>query len=189
MLFQRRESPDFRERLRVAFWPRRSWRRSLRYYGNRMLRLSATPHAIAAGFAAGVIVSWTPFLGFHIILGAILALLLGGNVIASAIGTIIGNPLTFPFMWWSAYAVGLRILGMPLDDSGIVSLVEGLRHQPVAEIMPILEPMLAGAVPLGLASGFLAYVVIRSAVRGHQLRRRLRLAARRELRETEMGVS
>jgi len=49
MLFRRRESESWWERLRVHLWPRRSWSRSGRYVVYRLRRLGATPHAIALG--------------------------------------------------------------------------------------------------------------------------------------------
>ena len=58
------------------------------------------------GAAVGVFVSFTPFLGFHLLITFALAWLLGANMIAGAIATSIGNPLTFPFIWASTYQVG-----------------------------------------------------------------------------------
>ena len=51
MLFRRRQTESLLERVRVHLWPRRSWSRSGRYVVYRLRRLSATPHAIALGFA------------------------------------------------------------------------------------------------------------------------------------------
>ena len=51
---------------------------------------------IAIGFAAGVFVSFTPLFGLHIVLGAALAWLVRGNIVASLIGTLAGNPVTTP---------------------------------------------------------------------------------------------
>ena len=168
MLFARRTRPKLAERMRAAVWPSAGWRRSARYYGKRIVRLSASPHAVAAGVAAGVIVSWTPFIGFHFLLSAAIAFLLGGNLIASAIGAaVIGNPLTFPFMWWSAYAVGRTLLGMPPE------------HERLAEMMPILKPMVVGALPLGALSGAVAYLIVSFMVREYRKARRARLAVRR----------
>ena len=183
MLFARRTKPKLAERVRVAFWPRASWRRSARYFGKRVLRLSASPHAIAAGVAAGVIVSWTPFVGFHFLMSAAIALALGGNLIASAIGTAIGNPLTFPFMWWSSYAVGRGLLGGPPNHERFGQIMSGIGKAPFAEILPILKPMLAGALPLGALSGVVTYLIVRFAVRAYQAARRERLAVRRVGRE------
>jgi hypothetical protein len=36
----------------------------------------------------------------HFVLSALLAYIARANIIASAIGTVVGNPWTFPFIWW-----------------------------------------------------------------------------------------
>src|SRR5690606_9209209 len=110
MLFRRRKPAHFGERLRVFLWPRRSFWRSAQYFAKRVLRLTATPHAIAAGIAAGTLASFTPYLGFHFIIAAAVAWVIRGNLIASALGTAVGNPLTFPFIWASTMAAGRFIL-------------------------------------------------------------------------------
>jgi uncharacterized protein (DUF2062 family) len=50
---------------------------------------------------------------------------------------------------------------------------------PIAEIVPILKPLLLGAVPLGIVSGIAAYLIVRFAVNSYQIARRHRLSARR----------
>lgn len=162
-------------------WPRQSWSRSLKYFGKRVLRLSASPHAIAVGFACGVLVSWTPFVGFHFLMSAFIALLLGGNLVASAIGTVVGNPFTFPLMWWSAFELGQKILGLKHHMPKLPPGHESLMHATWDEILPVLKPMLVGAVPLGIASGFVAYLIVRSAVAAYQNSRRRRLETRRTM--------
>ena len=184
MLFARRTKPKLTERVRVAFWPRASWKRSARYLGKRVLRLSASPHAIAAGVAAGVIVSWTPFVGFHFLMSAAIAFALGGNLIASAIGTAIGNPLTFPFMWWSSYAVGRGLIGGSPHHERFGQIMRGIGKAPFSELLPILKPMLVGALPLGALSGVVTYLIVRFAVRAYQTGRRDRLMERRAGRES-----
>ncbi|MEO1399345.1 MAG: DUF2062 domain-containing protein, partial [Pseudomonadota bacterium] len=111
MLLKRRKPAGFLEILRVSLWPRRSWVRSGRYVTKRILRLTASPHAIAAGVAVGAFTSFTPFMGLHFLLAAVLAWVLRGNLIASALGTFFGNPLTFPFIWAGAYKAGHFVLG------------------------------------------------------------------------------
>ena len=71
--------------------------RSGQYVTKRILRLTATPHAVAAGVAAGAFTSFTPFMGLHFLLAAVLAWMVRGNLLAPALGTFVGNPLTFPF--------------------------------------------------------------------------------------------
>ena len=70
------------------------WGRVLRYWTFKLKRLQGSPYAIACGFACGAAVSFTPLIGFHFILAAVLAWALRGNIIASAIGTIFEEPGT-----------------------------------------------------------------------------------------------
>ena len=182
MLFRRRERPTILERARIALWPRQSWSRSFRYFGKRVVRLTGSPHAIALGFAAGVLMSFTPFVGLHIILGALTAFLIGGNLVASAIGTIVGNPLTFPFIWWSTYVVGNRMLNHHPHAADIDTLAANIIDLPFREILPILEPMVVGALPLGAAAAVLSYFTVFLIVRAYRRARLRRLAARRHAR-------
>ena len=110
MLFKRRTPMHLRERFRIWFWPRRSFWRSAQYFAKRVLRLRATPHAIALGVSSGVFISFLPIPGFHFLLAGLVAWCLAGNVVASAIGTAFGNPLTFPVIWGATYELGHLIL-------------------------------------------------------------------------------
>ncbi|MDN2567145.1 DUF2062 domain-containing protein [Aquibium sp. A9E412] len=179
MLFKRRRPADFWERMRTFLWPRRSFWRSAQYFAKRVLRLRATPHAIAAGVAAGAFASFTPFLGFHFLIAALLAWVLGGNLLASAFGTAVGNPLTFPLIWGATYECGKLILhGGP---SGEVPLHIGrrLRDFEFAQLwQPLLKPMTVGAIPLGLTVGIVFYFLTRWALVAFREQRRRRLAER-----------
>ena len=189
MLFRQRTPMNFLQRARVALWPRNSWSRSAKYFAKRVLRLSGSPHAIATGVAIGVFVSWTPFLGFHILMSLVIAFVIGGNLIAAATGTAIGNPLTFPFIWWSSYKLGTKLLGMHPTHVRFSEIAHGLTHEPIGHLMPIVKPLTIGSIPLGLGSAGIAYVVVRLAVSGYQMARRQRLAARRVTREAAVALS
>jgi uncharacterized protein (DUF2062 family) len=179
MLFRRRTPPNRVERLRVALWPSNGWSRSLRYFTKRVMRLAGSPHAIGLGFAAGVFASWTPFVGFHILLSVAVAFLIGGNFVAAAIGTVVGNPFTFPLIWWSSFELGSRLLGEDGERVDFGDIASGLTHQPLSSILPIIKPMTIGALPLGIASAIIAYIVVFLGVQAYQGARRHRLAARR----------
>jgi uncharacterized protein (DUF2062 family) len=176
MIFKRRDRENWRRRMRVYFLPRRNYSRSFRYYWKRMLRIKATPHAIAAGVAAGAFASFTPFMGFHFILAFVLAWLLAGNMIAAAFGTAVGNPLTFPAIWAATHGAGTAILGAAAaeGDPAPVSLGVLLSHGEITAVWgPILKPMLVGGVPLGLVVGAFFYVLTRFTVTAFQHRRRV----------------
>jgi uncharacterized protein (DUF2062 family) len=182
MLFRRRVRPDLLTRLRVAAWPRRSWSRSAKYFAKRVLRLSGSPHAIAAGVAAGAFASFTPFIGFHYIIGFVIAFLIGGNLLAAALGNAIGNPLTLPLIWASTYHLGNAILGTRGRVIETGELSRNLAEKSFDAILPVIRPMAVGAVPLGAATALALYVVVLYSVRAFQTMRRERLAARRRER-------
>jgi len=127
MLFKRRQSESLRERVRVHLWPRRSWSRSSRYVVYRLRRLSATPHAIALGFGAGAFAAVTPFIGTHMVMATLLAWAVGGSIVAALLGTFLGNPVTYPFIWYASYKVGRFLLGGAATKKNI-DLSQGLFH-------------------------------------------------------------
>ncbi len=184
MLFKRRKRLSAVMRLRYALWPARSFNRSLRYRILRLLRIQSSPHRIALGSALGVFAVFTPFLGFQMTLAALLALALRGSVLASAVSSFAGNPLTYPIIWISTFTVGnvfldssasaeiskfsdgAEALGRSIREAsadGVASAVEGL--------WPILKPMALGALPLGGLTALLTYIAVRqlaeSRKRGH----------------------
>ncbi len=182
MLFQRRNPPTRRERLRLLFWPRHSFARSFKYRGKRILRITASPHAVAAGLAVGVFSAFTPFLGFHVVIAIICAYLLGGNLAAAALGTTAANPLTLPFIWGSTFELGRFLMNRGPDAAPPVHLGRALHTMQFGEIWtPLIEPMLVGSIVLGAAVGVLVYLVTRYAVSVFRRRRLERLAEKHRL--------
>lgn len=189
MLFRRRTPLTRRERLRLMLWPRRSFSRSLKYAGKKVLRITASPHAVAAGLAVGVFSAFTPFFGFHLIIAIVLAYFLAGNVAAAALGTTFANPLTLPFIWGSTFELGRFIVSGDADAPPPVHLGRALETMRFDEIWtPLLKPMLFGSTVLGAIFAVLVYFATRYAVTAFRRRRLERLAARHRLR-TERELS
>jgi len=193
MLFRRREGPTLFDRMLIFLWPRGGLQRGWRYLWHRLTRISATPHTIALGVAVGAFVSFTPFVGLHFLLAGIIALALGGSILASALGTAVGNPLTFPFIWLASYNLGALLLGyrqrtrirIDLPDDMLATVVtdpEGFWRAFWFAVDPYIVPMTVGGIPLGLACGLAVYIVVRSAVAGYQRRRQARLCKERKAR-------
>lgn len=191
MLFRRRKRAGWLDRLREFFWPRKGFTRPARYLAKRILRLSASPHAVAAGVAAGTFSAFTPLLGFHVILALALAYLMAGNLLAAALATTIANPLTIPLIALATFRVGEALLGMKSAEMVTAAeLFHRLEHLELSELwQPVLKPMLAGAGLLGIAAAALAYGVTRLAVRSFKARRHARLLERAGLATTHPALS
>lgn len=152
--------------------------RSGQYVTKRILRLTATPHAVAAGVAAGAFTSFTPFMGLHFFLAFVLAWLLRGNLLASALGTFVGNPLTFPFIWAATYKTGQYVLNNVADAGDPPALGAAMKNifnsvwqlDGTGALMgleqiwtPILYPMLIGGLIVGPIVAVPIYFVTRRA--------------------------
>ena len=188
MLFKRRHSPNFSQRVRVWLWPRRSWSRSARYVLHRIARLRANPHSLALGCAAGVFAACTPLIGGQIVLAVLLALTLRANVPAAVLATFFGNPLSWPIIWAATYVTGAHMIGEGAAASvgDLQSRVDVLWNAMLGQspeivaasaafIWPIFKPMLADSLPIGLAAGILIYYMMRTAAGAVQVRRSNRL--------------
>lgn len=199
MIFKRRKRPSLSYRAREFFAPRKGFWRGIDYIGKRMRRLPDSPHRIALGFACGAFVSFSPFFGLHFFAAAGCAWLLRGNILASLFGTIVGNPITFPFISATSLWLGRRIMGG--DDSAgsdfdaitnafgdaftsiwttmkswfgydTPSMLDGV----TTFAYDVFLPYLVGGILPGLVCATVCYFTLGSIVDAYQRRRRSKLA-------------
>ena len=141
--------------------------RLVTYYKYRIARLPGTPYYIAAGFATGVAVSFTPFVGIHTVIALLIAWLLRGSLIAVFLGIVVaGNPWILPFIWLSTYKLGQWMLG----NTETRAATKALHHQftfsdLLSKPMELLLPMSLGCVPLGVAAWFISFYVVSNIVK------------------------
>ncbi len=105
-----------------------SWKRPLRYFYLRFIRLRATPANIARGLAIGVFWGMFPLPGVQMLTAILTAALLRSNKLAAAAGTWLSNPLTAIPLTLFNFEVGRRLLDRPpIEFSGIsLRSVDGL---------------------------------------------------------------
>lgn len=162
-------------KIRNFVWPEGGWKRYQRYLLLKLNRLKGTPSSIAAGLACGVAVSFTPFVGFHLVLAALTSIIVRGNVLASALGTIIGNPWTFPFIWLTVLYTGRKFLGFgdhPTTQVDFLHFFDKSFHAMMTfdfrlffeEVWPILWPMIVGCIPYYIISWLLTFYLVRDAL-------------------------
>ena len=176
MLFARRANPTLVRRLGNFIWPRRGFQRQFRYLWARLVRLPVSTRNAAFGIAIGVFVATLPVPGIQMLLALLLASMLRASPVAALLGTFWANPLTMPLMWFASYHAGCMMLGQTASSAGDLDVELGglidLVHLPPAEAMtvaaarllPILKPMLAGAIPFALLIASASYYISLNAI-------------------------
>ena len=137
-------------------------KRFVSYYKLKLARLPASSYAISSGFACGSMVSFTPLLGFHFLLAIMFAYLLRANYIAALLGTIIGNPVTFPFIWGLIYKVGAFVV-----DKQNSNLSPNINFDMIVnQTYEIFIPMVVGgailAIPIWVSTYYITYSFVSS---------------------------
>ncbi|MBT4769457.1 MAG: DUF2062 domain-containing protein [Rhodospirillaceae bacterium] len=176
-MFLRRRKLHLHHKVREYVWPRSGWRRASRYLGHRIMRLSGSPYSIAAGFACGAAISFTPFIGFHFIIAALLAWVINAHILASALGTAVGNPWTFPFIWVWIYKLGQLMLGGEAHDGLPDELTMNIIFDHPLEVF---LPMFLGSLPTAVLVWIAFYFPLKKAIAGYQHHRQAKLLKRRK---------
>ena len=122
----------------------------------KITKIKDFPESVAVGMAWGVAVSFTPLLGFHLIICYLGTWLMKGNLIAATVGTVIGNPWTFPFIFYLDYKIGTTIFLNRIDyyEFKISFLVENFES--------LFYPTLLGSIPFALIMWFLTFYTCRN---------------------------
>ena len=185
-MFKRRNPITPGQKILGFFWPSIGWRRASAYNLHRLARIPGSVYSIAGGFACGAAMSFTPFVGLHFILAAILAWTIRANILASAIGTAVGNPWTFPFIWTWLYQTGTWVISTEAPEGAknpefteiFGNMMEALLSMDVQYLIettaPVFWPMLVSSLPTGFVVWWVFYLPLKYTVRGYQGRRRRR---------------
>ena len=127
--------------------------------------------------------SFTPFVGLHFVLSAILAWSIRANIIASVIGTAVGNPWTFPFIWTWLYQTGTwmvsgeRLEGAAKPDFSEIfgHMLQALVSWDAAYILetapPVFWPMFVSSLPTTFVVWWVFYLPLNYTIQGYQNRR------------------
>jgi len=173
-IFKRGKSRSLAHKAREVLWPSMGWQRTVNYYRHRMFRGGDSTYKITAGLAVGVAISFTPLLGTQIFQAIVVAWLLRASMLASVIGTIAGNPWTFPAIFWAIYTLGIWVCGLfgledfvalPPDETYLEDsawyFINYLFDHPVK----LLLPLLVGGYLAALLVWPLAYLLLYYPVR------------------------
>lgn len=191
-MFIRRQPLSPLQTIKQIFWPSMGFRRAARYVYLRLVRLSDSTHKIAAGLSIGVGISFSPILFTHFIQAGLIAYAIRANVLSALIGTFVGTPWTFPFMWWASISLGsglFELFGLPAsrnlpENIDFAVFWQILTHQP----MRIFAPWFVGGYLLGIVALFVTYPVFYYFIKAAKAARtRARLRAIHRVAEEVTG--
>ena len=117
-MFKRRERRSIFRFFYEVIFSFKGISRAIEYISIRLKRIPDTPHKISLGMSCGIFASFTPLFGLHFLIAGFLSYLLRANVLASLIGTFVGNPITFPIITVFNLKLGEWILGSSEYSSG-----------------------------------------------------------------------
>jgi len=199
MVFKRR---DRRHPLRVAWeliWPRGGWSRALSYLKHRLRRIPDRPERIARGIWAGLFVTFTPFVGLHLMVAALVAFAMRANIVAALIATFLSNPVTLAPIAWLSLRLGYWMLGIrpeagmmrtSLDRFGEALTMLWKNFKAIftpqtadwawlpSFYQEIFYPYLIGGIVPGLIVAYIGYFASVPVIRAYQNRRKGFLAQR-----------
>lgn len=143
-----------------------------------MLGKDSPPEIVAASFAIGVAISFTPLFGLHWAMALLIAFALKLNKVDVFLGTLVVNPITLP-------AVGA--VAIPIGRFLLQARREAIAHLPWHEMFkrsfwtaagPAMKAigvqMAVGMFALSVVAGVLTYVVLLHLIKRH----RAKLAAK-----------
>lgn len=139
-----------------------------------MLGRNDPPEVVAASFALGVTISFTPLIGFHWVIALALAVVLKLNKVDVLLGTLVVNPLT----------IGpIAAVALPVGRMVFRAEREALSHLPWKEFLSVTfwshaAPRMraiglqwaTGMLILSLIAGSLTYVVLVNVLRARRAR-------------------
>ena len=137
----------------MLFLKKLNFFRSIKFLKYKIFRIRDLPESIAIGLAWGAAVSFTPLLGFHILICFLGTFLMRGNFLAAAAGTIVGNPWTFPIIYFLGFKIG-SLFYEPDINFFELKISFFLRN-----FEQLFIPTLIGSVPLAVIAWFITYKI------------------------------
>ena len=147
-----------------------------------ILSLDSHPGHIAAGFAVGVFISFTPFFGLHTPIAIAAAFIFRLNKVTTVTGAWVNTPITVVPVLGVSYKIGRFLRGRTVNELPMQAMQGGLEWH---NLEKYAKSLLIGTSILGFVAAIFAYFICYYLV----VRFRARDAAQTELvrQMEEMG--
>jgi len=125
-----------------------------------LLNLDDPPERTALAFAIGTFIGFSPLLGLHTILAALVSVVWRFNKLAILTGSFLSNPWTIAPIVGASWAIGRLIIGSPpveLPQASLSALFTAEFWSLIAAQWRQLLPFAVGATILSIASAAISY--------------------------------
>jgi uncharacterized protein (DUF2062 family) len=123
-----------------------------------MLSLDGSPSKMALAAAFGMLVGFSPYIGFQTGMALALSSIFKVPVYPIMIGVYITNPLTIPFIYAFTIKVGMWMLGTELDFEFDFSEFNLRYLLDVGKVL--IAPFIVGSHAVGLAFALFTYPIV-----------------------------
>jgi uncharacterized protein len=135
----------------------------------KLLHTHDSPERTALAIGLGVAIGFSPFLGFHVLLGILLAFIFNFNRVAVIAGTWVNLPWLMAPYYAAATAAGSWLLGAPIPPHLVEHIEQswelpnwGLRLDAFARLLePLVWPFTLGSLLGAIVAGFVAFHLVK----------------------------
>jgi len=141
-----------------------------------LLNLDDPPERTALAFAIGAFIGFSPLLGLHTILAAVVAVVCRLNKVAVLTGSFLNNPWTIAPVIAASWAIGNLIIGSPpveLPQAGLSALLTADFWFSLAAQWRQLLPFALGSALLSMTAAAVSYPLMLRILRTYQRKRQL----------------
>lgn len=132
---------------------------------NKLTGINAEPHQVAMGYALGVFLAASPFIGLKVFIAMALTFVFRWNKVAAIFGVFHINFLTGPVFYGFSYLVGSSVLGTDITGTLNQSFTVGTLLEILTTNSIVFMSLLAGGIILGLPMAVAAYLISNSFFR------------------------
>jgi len=143
----------------------------LRDYYQNLMEIPGKENDIATGFAIGIFISFSPWIGLHIILIFLVTRLFKKSFGAGVLASLVFNPITAPFLWTIEYRVGKLVMSI-FNGYNAPSLKISFTEFSVLwdNIVTAFYPIFFGGLVLGVPASLLSYFLVQRSLRLYRKR-------------------
>ncbi|MCB4204718.1 DUF2062 domain-containing protein [Deferribacterales bacterium Es71-Z0220] len=124
----------------------------------RLLTIDRSPHIVALSSAIGMIIGFSPYVGFHTVLAIAFSYFLNLPIYPLILGAYITNPITLIFIYAFCYKVGLI-----LTDTNVDMVLDWTKLNwdiMLHNVKQVLWPFFVGCHIVGVFAAIITYFAV-----------------------------